>query len=86
MVCYQDGAGITEQVLSAMVRKICRKKGLRGVSFHTLRHTFASHMVMSGVDLYTVSKLLGHSTVSVSEIYAHLRPEYMKESVSKLKY
>lgn len=55
-------------------------------SIHILRHTFASHLVMSGVDLYTVKKLLGHSDIKITEIYSHLAPDYLKNSVSKLNY
>lgn len=57
-----------------------------GKSIHILRHTFASHLVMSGVDLYTVKKLLGHSDIKITEIYSHLAPDYLKNSISKLNY
>ena len=55
-------------------------------SIHTLRHTFASHLVMSGVDLYTVQKLLGHSNLKVTEMYAHLAPDYLAIGIEKLPY
>ena len=55
-------------------------------SIHTLRHTFASHLVMNGVDLYTVQKLLGHSDLKVTEMYAHLAPDYLAIGVEKLPY
>lgn len=55
-------------------------------SVHALRHTFASHLVMSGVDLYTVQKLLGHSDISITQIYSHLAPDYLANSVEKLDY
>ena len=57
--------------------------GLKG-SLNTLRHTYASHLVQAGVDLYTVSKLLGHSSIAVTMVYAHLSPESMGEAVKKL--
>ena len=53
---------------------------------HSLRHTYASHLVMEGTDLYTVSKLLGHSSVKVTEMYAHLVPDYLKTAVERLRY
>jgi integrase len=53
---------------------------------HLLRHTFASHLVMQGVDLTTVSSLLGHSTVKVTELYAHLQPDHIRMAVERLPY
>ena len=54
------------------------------LSFHSLRHTFASWLVQRGVSIYEVSKLLGHSSVNVTAIYAHLQTENLRESVQKL--
>jgi integrase len=54
------------------------------VVFHTLRHTYASWLVMSGVDLYTVQKLMGHSTISMTERYSHLAPDHLKKAVQML--
>lgn len=63
------------------------KAGLtNGVDLHCLRHTFASHLVMAGVDLVTVSKLLGHSSIQTTMIYAHLIPEHMAAAVEKVNY
>lgn len=63
--------------------KIVRKCGLSG-NVHKLRHTFASHLVQAGVDLYTVSKLLGHSSIKTTEIYAHLSPVTLAGAICKL--
>lgn len=51
---------------------------------HKLRHTFASHLVQKGVDLYTVSKLLGHSSIKMTEIYSHLAPATLQAAVKLL--
>ena len=51
---------------------------------HTLRHTFASHLVMNGVDLPTVKKLMGHSDIETTMIYAHLSQDHLSEAVGKL--
>lgn len=56
----------------------------QGVTYHTLRHTFASHAVMRGVDLYTVAKLLGDSPKTVEDTYAGLSPDHMRTAVAKL--
>ena len=57
--------------------------GLKG-DIHKLRHTFASNLVMKGRPLYDVQKLLGHSDIQTTMIYAHLSPDYLKESVKTL--
>jgi site-specific recombinase XerD len=49
--------------------------------FHTMRHTFASWQVQSGTDLYTVQKLLGHSTIAMTERYSHLSPGALQNAV-----
>jgi site-specific recombinase XerD len=53
-------------------------------SFHSLRHTAASWLVMQGVDLYAVGQLLGHRTPRMTQRYAHLSPQYMAGAVGKL--
>jgi len=62
------------------------KAGLKNVTPHTLRHTFASHLVMSGVDLPTVKELLGHKSIITTMIYAHLSDEHKAKAVRKLSW
>ncbi len=62
-----------------------RKADLPEIRVHDLRHTFASQMVMSGVDLKTVQELLGHTSYKTTEIYAHLAPQHLQEAIKKLK-
>lgn len=52
--------------------------------FHTLRHTFASWLIQSGVNIYLVSKLLGHANIKTTEIYAHLRQEDLQKAINIL--
>lgn len=51
---------------------------LQKVTFHTLRHTFASWSVMAGVNIYTLQKIMGHSSISMTERYSHLAPDTFK--------
>ena len=73
-------------ILSRDFRKLLKLCGIKGSSLHTLRHTFASHLVMNGTDVYTVQKLLGHSSIKTTEIYAHLAPDFLKAAVQKLEF
>jgi integrase len=60
------------------------KSGIAHVRFHDLRHTFASHLVMKGVDLRTVQELLGHKDLRMTIKYAHLAPDHMRKAVEVL--
>jgi len=55
-------------------KRICKAANVSKINWHKFRHTFASHLVQKGVSIYKVSKYLGHSTTSTTEIYAHLQP------------
>lgn len=57
---------------------------LKDFRFHDLRHDYASRLVTAGVDLYSISKLLGHSDIAMSQRYAHLAPDYLRAAVRKL--
>jgi integrase len=57
---------------------------IEGVVFHDLRHTFASHLVMAGVDLLTVKEFLGHKDIKMTLRYAHLAPDYKRAAISRL--
>jgi integrase len=61
-----------------------KRAKLPHVRFHDLRHTFASHLVMGGVDIRTVQELLGHKDIRVTMRYAHLAPDHMKSAVRVL--
>jgi len=58
---------------------------LKDFRFHDLRHTFASHLVMNGVDIRTVQKLLGQKTIAMTVRYSHLSDKTLKDAVDKLK-
>jgi len=62
----------------------CRKAGIQDFVFHSLRHTFASHLVMAGVDLTTVSRLMGHKSLTMTLRYSHLAPNHLTSAVNVL--
>jgi len=82
-----DGNKIPSGKLRKRLKSITKKVGFPDVTkLHTFRHTFASHLVMKGVDLPTVSKLLGHSDINTTMIYSHLAQEHLKKAVEKLEF
>ena len=60
-----------------------KRANIEGVTWHTLRHTFASRAVMAGVDIRSVQELMGHSTITMTMRYAHLSPAHLQEAVNK---
>ncbi len=61
-----------------------RKAKIHDFTFHDTRHTFASHLVMAGVDLTTIKELLGHKTLSMTLRYAHLAPSHKVKALDLL--
>jgi integrase len=70
--------------LSVYTRRVFASVGIQDASFHSLRHTAASWLVMEGVDLYAVGRILGHKTPRMTQRYAHLSPGFMATAVNKL--
>ncbi len=65
-------------------KNACSRAGVKNLRFHDLRHTFASRLVLSGVDLPTVARLLGHSSIQMTMRYSHPTPESLKSAVTSL--
>ena len=63
---------------------LLQRAGIEDFTFHDLRHTYASHLAMEGVPLYTIGQLLGHKSSKMTERYAHLSPNYLKGAVTAL--
>jgi len=80
--CKSNSMPFNADYVSRQFKKSCRKTGLsEKVKFHSLRHSFASNLVREGVDIYTVKELLGHSSVTVTERYAHLQVDTLKKAM-----
>ena len=65
-------------------RDAVREAGIKNFTWHCLRHTFASRLVMAGVDLRTVQELMGHKSITMTVRYAHLSPEHRVAALEKL--
>lgn len=73
------GNNLTRQGLFKIIKKIGDSKNL-SFSPHTLRHSFASHLLQNGADLISIQQLLGHSDVSTTQIYTHISNEQLKKN------
>jgi integrase/recombinase XerD len=74
------GSGLTRQGLYKIVQRHARAAGLEGrMSPHTLRHTFATHLLAGGCDLRSLQEMLGHADVATTQIYTHLSADRLKD-------
>jgi len=81
----KDGINhISEHYISHLFEKMVKKAKIKDFKFHDLRHTFASWLVMRGVNLKTVQELLGHKSFNMTLRYSHLAPEVKKQAVELL--
>jgi integrase/recombinase XerD len=76
----QRGTGLTRQGLYKIVQRHARAAGLDGkMSPHTLRHTFATHLLAGGCDLRSLQEMLGHADIATTQIYTHLSADRLKD-------
>jgi integrase/recombinase XerD len=74
------GRGLTRQGLYKIVQRHARSAGLEGkMSPHTLRHTFATHLLAGGCDLRSLQEMLGHADIATTQLYTHLSAERLKD-------
>ncbi|MBI5696689.1 MAG: site-specific integrase [Nitrospirae bacterium] len=81
---FHDKQGRPYQDIKRSFHSACKAAGITDFHFHDLRHTFASHLVMAGVDITTVKELLGHKTLTMTLRYAHLAPSHKVKALEVL--
>ena len=78
------GAGLTRQMIFILLKDLVREAGInKTVSPHTFRHSFATHLVEGGADLRAVQEMLGHESITTTEIYTHLDRAFLRETLQK---
>ncbi|MBX2978705.1 MAG: tyrosine recombinase XerD [Flavobacteriales bacterium] len=76
------GGGLSRVAVFSLVKKLAVQAGIRKViGPHTFRHSFATHLVERGADLRAVQEMLGHASITTTEIYTHLDREYLRSNI-----
>jgi integrase/recombinase XerD len=78
------GTKLTREMIFMIIKKLALEAGIKkSISPHTFRHSFATHLVEGGADLRAVQEMLGHESITTTEIYTHLDRSYLKEVISR---
>lgn len=78
------GQSLTRQAFFKFIKQELAKKGLNtNISPHTLRHSFATHLLQNGADLRSIQELLGHSNIATTTIYTHINNQKVREDYEK---
>jgi integrase len=79
-----NGDPVAAMTSRRALHRACGAAELRQIGWHTLRHSFASHLVMKGVPLKVVQELMGHATIEMTMRYAHLAPSALDDAIERL--
>ena len=78
------GKGLSRQMIFMILKDLAISINLKKkISPHTLRHSFATHLLKRGADLRAIQQMLGHESITTTEVYVHLDNSYLKEVVEK---
>jgi integrase/recombinase XerD len=76
------GAKLTRVMIFLILKDLVKKAGItKNISPHTFRHSFATHLVEGGADLRAVQEMLGHESITTTEIYTHLDREFLRSTL-----
>ena len=77
------GSGLSRQMIFLIIKDLAEKAGIKkNIGPHTIRHSFATHLLEGGADLRAVQQMLGHSSISTTEIYTHISDQYLREVIT----
>jgi integrase/recombinase XerD len=82
-VFLHRGRPFTRQLAWSMIKRRAEEAGIKNVSPHTLRHSFATHLLQHGADSRSVQALLGHSDISTTQIYTHITDGHLRSSYNR---
>jgi tyrosine recombinase XerD len=78
------GGKLSRVMIFLIIKELAREAGItKNISPHTFRHSFASHLVEGGADLRAVQEMLGHESITTTEIYTHLNREYLRDTLQQ---
>jgi len=76
------GAGLSRVMIFTIIKDLAAKAGIKKqISPHTFRHSFATHLIEGGADLRAIQDMLGHESITTTEIYTHLDRDYLKQVI-----
>lgn len=77
------GSALSRQMIFILTKELAEKAGIKkNIGPHTIRHSFATHLLEGGADLRAVQQMLGHSSISTTEIYTHISDQYLREVIA----
>jgi integrase/recombinase XerD len=82
-VFLHRGRPFSRQLAWSMIKRHAEKVGIKNVSPHTLRHSFATHLLQRGADSRSVQALLGHSDISTTQIYTHITDLHLRSAYDR---
>ena len=78
------GKGLSRVMIFYIIKDLIRKTGInKTISPHSFRHSFATHLVEGGADLRAVQEMLGHESITTTEIYTHINREYLRDTLDR---